>query len=446
MGIFDSFRRTPATSPDLRAALIDATSREDWDALAALCQTHQDEIRRDFPQWKKVPEEVRQDRAAQSKYAQTLITVARLFEQAGDGSLLASLMGNSADNPILDWQRALRTAQSLLNDQRPQDAANVLQSALRQAEGLSGDAVMHLLPPTLGMLGVALFEAGNHADAIAATRQAKALCEQIGDAEGVATYEGNLRRMENDAEVVFRNTAGKTISIADLQQTAGRVQYEIHGNEPIPPAARELHEKARQCGGRGDYAQAITLLVQAMDKAPRWPYPAYDLAYTHLLTQNVAGALEYYRKTLQLAPRGFFTATTALHTLEREQKGELPSGLYLAYLGVEHISDREEKANVARQLTMQFPAFAPAWKDLALATQDASERAEAIRKGLAANPDAETKGILRLNEALGLHAQGERVAALQVLEELMQDPASTLATEHLAKAAIVLLGQEPQGT
>jgi tetratricopeptide (TPR) repeat protein len=441
MGIFDSFRRNPPSPTDLRTALIEATAREDWDTLAALCQKHQDEIRREFPQWQKVPDAVRHDPEARGKYAQTLITVARLFEQAGDGSLLASLMGNAADNPIMRWQRALAAAQSLLDEGQPEEAVDLLQSAVRQAEGLTGDAVAHLLPRTLGMLGVALFQAGNRADAIATTQQAKTLCEEAGDAEGVAIYDGNLRRMQGGSEVVFHNEAGQAVSIADLHRTAGRIRYEIRGNEPIPRAAEELHQKARQCGGEGEFEQAIALLEQAIEKAPHWPYPMYDLAYTYLLMKNTDRALEYYRKTVELAPRGFFTAITALHTLERERRGELPSGLYLAYVSLEHIDDTAKKAHVIRQLAEQVPAFAPAWKDLAVSTDDNDERNEAIRKGLAANPDAETRGMLQLNEALDLHARGERDAAIRLLEELIRDEASTHATEHLAKAALTLLTQ-----
>src|SRR5689334_20484434 len=100
MAIFDFLKRRPIPPDDLRAELVAAVAREDWDSLTALCDRHQDAIREAFPAWKTVPLEVRRDPEAQARYARTLITVAQLFEQAGDGSLIAMLMGNQADNPI----------------------------------------------------------------------------------------------------------------------------------------------------------------------------------------------------------------------------------------------------------------------------------------------------------------------------------------------------------
>jgi hypothetical protein len=92
-------------------------------------------------------------------------------------------------------------------------------------------------------------------------------------------------------------------------------------------------------------------------------------------------------------------------------------------------------------LVEQVPSFAPAWKDLAIATDQDTERREAIRKGLAASPDAETKGMLQINEALALDAQGEHETGIRLLETLIRDETSTLATEHLASAALALLSR-----
>lgn len=197
MAFSDLFKQKPAPPADLRAALIDAVSREDWEGLAGLCERHEQEIREAFPSWRQVPDEVRADPEAQSRYARGLIAVAQMFEQAGDASLITSLMGNQADNPISAWQRALATAQSLLEQGQAQEAAELLQSVLKRVEGLQGEAVSHYLPRTFGMLGVALFRAGDQTAGIEATRRALALCEEAGDGEGVAAYTGNLQRMES---------------------------------------------------------------------------------------------------------------------------------------------------------------------------------------------------------------------------------------------------------
>jgi tetratricopeptide (TPR) repeat protein len=425
-----------SSDQDLRSALIDAAARDEWEVLAGLCERHQDEIRARFRTWQKVPDDVRQDREAQARYAKGLIAVAQLFEQAGDRSLITTLMGDQADNPVSAWQRALATAESLLEQGQAKEAVELLGSALEMARGLSGSAVAEYLPRTVGMLGVALFRAGDTAAGIEATRRARELCEEAGDAEGAAIYAGNLQRMEGGPGVVFRDAAGRAVDPSDPRENTGRVKFEVLGDRPVPAAAQELHLQARGAGGRGDYQEALALLARAAELAPDWPYPVYDMAYAHLLVDDPDNALACYEKTLALAPRGFFTAMTARGTLEREARGELPRGLYRAYLSLEHLEDRAEKAGLLRGLLEKVPGFAPAWKDLASATDDAEERWAAIREGLAASPDPETRGILKINEALALHARGERDAAVQLLGELARDPASTHATEQLAGAAL----------
>ena len=52
---------------------------------------------------------------------------------------------------------------------------------------------------------------------------------------------------------------------------------------------------------------------------------------------------------------------------------------------------------------------------------------------------AETDAMLQLNRAALLIQRGERAEALAILGELALDPASTLATETLAKATLAQL-------
>jgi tetratricopeptide (TPR) repeat protein len=236
--------------------------------------------------------------------------------------------------------------------------------------------------------------------------------------------------------VVFRSADGRTLSQDDLKNATGTFNFEIVGGENVPARAKDLHQQARAAGGRGDCQKAIALLRSASDAAPRWPYPVYDTAYTYLLLKEFDNARLYYRKTLDLSPRGFFTAITALDTLEREQKGEFPAGLYLAYLSLEWIDDGGERAAMVRQLTEGQPGFAPGWKERAVLAPTDAERLDAIAKGLAAKPDAETKGLLLINKALALNQQGDRDGAVKVLGQLALDPQSTFATEHLAKVTL----------
>jgi tetratricopeptide (TPR) repeat protein len=224
-----------------------------------------------------------------------------------------------------------------------------------------------------------------------------------------------------------------------LLDVTGKVRYEIIGTGNVSPAAESLHQQAREAGGRGDYKTAIALLEEASELAPAWPYPTYDRAYTHLLMDDFESARTYYRKTLDLSPRGFFTAITALDTLAREQNGNLPTGTYLAYLSLEWMEDQAQKESAVREMVKQIPQFAPAWKEFASLCDDDDERLAAIEKGLAADPDAETKGMLEINKALALNLKGDRAAAIRLLGELALDPGSTLGAEHSAKAAVSIL-------
>ena len=154
---------------------------------------------------------------------------------------------------------------------------------------------------------------------------------------------------------------------------------------------------------------------------------------------DLDGAITYYGKALELSPRGFFAAITALHTLTREQNGDLPVGTYLAYVSLEWMKDAAKREHAVREMVERIPQFAPAWKEFASLCDDEGERLAAIENGLAANPDAGTKGMLKINKALALNLKGKHDDAVRLLGELALDPNSTLGTEHSAKAALSIL-------
>jgi len=271
------------------------------------------------------------------------------------------------------------------------------------------------------------------------------------------SFAGGSRAVGKDAEntvtAVFTLPDGRKLTTEDLRGLSGRinvregklldvtgpVRYEVIGKRTMPREAETLHQQAREAGGHGDYQKAIALLEQASELAPDWPYPVYDRAYTHMLMNDCDAARRYYRRTLELSPRGFFMAFTALDTLTREQNGELPMGTYLAYVSLEWLGDTPMRDDAAREMVKAVPQFAPAWKNFASLCNDDGERLAAIEKGLAAHPDAETKGMLEINKALVFNLKGDRAGAVQLLGELALDPKSTFHTEHAAKAALSIL-------
>ncbi len=73
---------------------------------------------------------------------------------------------------------------------------------------------------------------------------------------------------------------GFTVAVCCV--TAGRARAgQVRPTETaVPEAAKSLHQKGREAGGRGNYAEALTLLTKAAELAPDWPYPIYDRAFT----------------------------------------------------------------------------------------------------------------------------------------------------------------------
>lgn len=237
--------------------------------------------------------------------------------------------------------------------------------------------------------------------------------------------------------IIYRDEDGRTLTAEDLKGTSGTITYEGIGSEAVPAEAKVLHQRAREAGARGDYQTAIDLLTQASELAPKWPYPLYDRAYTYLLMHDYEAARVDYDKTVELAPRGFFTAITALDVLKREQKGEFPQGIYFEYTSLEWQSDPAKKLAMVRQLVDRYPQFSPGWKELAILLEQDQDRLAAIENGLAAKPDAETQGILLINKALILDGQGQHEEAVKILGQLALDPLSTLGTARIAKEILV---------
>jgi len=247
-----------------------------------------------------------------------------------------------------------------------------------------------------------------------------------------------------DKSVVFRNAAGHELTTKDLEGFDFDGQWRIIRPDMIPPEASRLHEMAREAGRRGDYEQALGLLGRAHSVVPDWPYPPYDIAYTHLLMGDTAKALEWYEKVDRVAPRGFFTCKTTLDCLRREQDGSLPSGFSKAFAMLELIADKAQKKAILESIVVKFPDFSPAWRDLTNFLEDEESRMGAITKGLECNPDEDTRGVLLIKLAVLLNHRGDRKRAIEILGELALDPQSTLTTEALAKAALAhVLNDDP---
>jgi tetratricopeptide (TPR) repeat protein len=200
--------------------------------------------------------------------------------------------------------------------------------------------------------------------------------------------------------------------------------------------AKKLHTEARELGQAGNYDPSIAKLEQAIAIEPGWAYPYYDLAFTYLLKGDFDNALKFYQKTEELEPKGFFTTKTALYTLERERTGKFPKGLYGYYLQIEWAEDVDKKLEIVKTIIANVPDFAPAWKELALLSDNVAVREKAIEEGLSKDPDADTKGILLINKAVILNEAGKRENASQILADLIDSSDTTTANIELAKLVL----------
>lgn len=243
----------------------------------------------------------------------------------------------------------------------------------------------------------------------------------------------------NATEVVFKDQSGRTLTKEDIQNASGTFNWEIRAGIPIPVEARKLHELGRGAGQRGENKVAIEHFESAAKLAPHWPYPLYDAAYTYLLMGDFGKAYELYKRVDELAPRGFFTAKTAVHSLRGEMNGEFPKGTYLYFLSIEWASDTAKKLQIVNQLVAKVPLFAPGWKTKAALEDDSKKRLGYIEMGLKAGPDVETRGFLLINQALILNTNGRKKEAIQILGKLALDPTSPRDIEAIAKKSIAMI-------
>lgn len=237
---------------------------------------------------------------------------------------------------------------------------------------------------------------------------------------------------KQDERVEYTTPDGKkTSNIKDLKE--GDVGYRVSGGgKAIPARAQQLHQEARAQGEAGDYASALSLLKQASEVAPNWPYPPYDMAFTYLLQGDRTNALLKYREVDRMEPRGFFTTKTALWTLEREEKGLFPKGTYLAFVSLEW-AEPQKKREMIEQMTTNLPTFAPGLKEKALLVEGTDQQLGYLEKALALEPDPETYGTCMLNKASLLSSAGRTAEAKRMVEELIRNDSSTLGTKALAK-------------
>ena len=197
MALFSFRRRTTTSSaPDLRSQLISLVARKDLRSLAVLVRERRETIAAEFKDWVTVPMAMKEDQQLLEQYGEMLLSVARIAEHDGDPSLVKMLEGDPADAPVEVWNEQIAMAAALSEQERFTDAARVLAALAERLAVMRGSAVDFYRPRVLGKLGIALYQAGDVGRGREVTEQARDICQQLGDDDGVQAYDANLQNMQ----------------------------------------------------------------------------------------------------------------------------------------------------------------------------------------------------------------------------------------------------------
>lgn len=225
----------------LHQALYAAIEANDVEALNSLIQSHFDDVVAEFPSWTRVPAEIRADQNAASRYVQSLIAIAQVFEAAGEPSLIERLVGPEETNPIVQWNRRLSHAQALSDAGDYAESDRQLEDMLAEMEAATGPAVEHLRPKILGRLGFNALHEQDYATALDYTAQAYDGCVASDDEEGRVAYYENLMSLQ-------------AIHALDAEPACGQRLLDL----------RRLVVRAQDSTDSGRYQAGIELLYKAL--------------------------------------------------------------------------------------------------------------------------------------------------------------------------------------
>ncbi|MEZ6046471.1 MAG: hypothetical protein R3C11_13050 [Planctomycetaceae bacterium] len=184
-------------NPDeLWKALRNAIEDRDLPSLAQLCEQHEETIKAHFVKWQSVPAEIRQDHIQRNAYAQSLVTLAKVFQSAGKPELMESLQQEEPDNPIDNLDQHLEEIKKHVNQKDYPTAIGRLQGLLTEYENWLGPEAQEGIARIQGLLGVTYAHAGELEKGILHTRIALQHCHELEDQEGIDIYTTSLEKME----------------------------------------------------------------------------------------------------------------------------------------------------------------------------------------------------------------------------------------------------------
>ncbi|HEY0193510.1 MAG TPA: tetratricopeptide repeat protein, partial [Kofleriaceae bacterium] len=405
-------------------------------------------VRTSFADWRKVPEALRvPDRIAW--YSRGLMTVAGYFaERRGDPSLRDLLIGNIDDNPVVRWERTLRSVEPLIAALDYERAAELLRAALADGEQLqAGTAIARYLPVTCGRLGECLFQLGDADGAAAQTERAYQLARDAGDRDGERIYLGNLAEIEryrgHPAAAAARFTElaalleatrlghgalevahyrrraavvgageprcrvvadvdGLRFEIAELidRPPTGKVQFVFERDRVQLRRSIAAVQAGIDAGTRGDPEAALRHFQTAMTADPHDPWPHYHAGMALLELGRYPEAAQAYAAAEARAP-GWYHCRADRWLAEQLATGAIDRDTFTALRQLDDPGlspDQAAQLAAAGNARHPLPAFDLALGNALRKLGRDGDAAAAYRRGVAAatEPDVRTRLLVAL--------------------------------------------------
>jgi tetratricopeptide (TPR) repeat protein len=453
--VFGLFGRKP--SPEqVRAELFAARSSE----LAELCQRHKDVIRKHFPEWQRVPVEIRADPEMLRVYGRRLMEIADVFfEHLGNDALMRAMSVQDAS--------FLARAVGLMQQG---DYGSALELLERESTS----------PLVLGKMGECHFQLGRPEEARELTMQALEQCRLASDGEGVRAYLGNLyeidryrgqgaraakwaeqlayeytslgqtalaERMRRRARVAPNEPLSRVVAVTDegtfeLDEPffERSVQFAFERNRVTLQPCRALVEEGKELGGRGDLEGALRCFQAASKRDAFDPDCHYQAGLTLLYMGRFEDAVAEYELTETLAP-GWFHCRYDGWVARKLASGDMDEAMFGLLVELEDgPGTPEEKYGMCSSALEDFPSLAPLWfhqGSSLVGMGRASDAVESFRKGLECveEPDLKTRLLLGLG-----HTMNPGPMPVQYLHEAVKLDGNRVAA---AMARVLLRSLEP---
>lgn len=447
MSFFQSlgFGKKQLAESELLQALLAARRQGDHRRFTKLYRSHVDVINAAIPRWQKPPAEVTAKPETLNEYIQTLGMVAELLRDSGHPQLWNALVGNPDDNPISVWERKLKEANSMANETRFDEAAELLMNHLIDTRQLRGNAVDRLQALSQGSLGHIRFSSGKVNLAVGHYEQALRSCREQNDQEGIRVYLSNLYESQRylgntglaadfskelsraweaagnlalakrfsrlsqivrDGEPVLRVVAhfdGKVVELDEVElEPTMKLELHFWRNRPGLAGATKRIERGKALAAKRQYDEALELFREAATIDPYEPDAHYQAGMVLCEQQLYPQAVEEFETCETLAP-GWYFCRSDLWVAKQLALGAMPHEVFLGMRflqdGPPNAKEKMDLANRMRSHAEAIPLFALLFGKLLQETGRPKEAAQLWRKALEddVESDVRTRMLLSLS-------------------------------------------------